>query len=581
MPWVRKQMRFMLRVTCAFVFAVAPGSTEIIMLGKLIDELHRGTVSQREYAALALAHLAHSNANNRRTIANSDAIGPLVWLAREGTSELEKAHAALALGNLAYNDANNKQAIGLAGGIKPLVDLVREPGQGEPRWGKVGYHWGRLPLLGGTDTQQEYAAFALAYLANNDKNSQAIISAGGVRPLVWLTREGTEEQKQYAALTLANLANNDDFSRQAIESANGIGPLVVLARQGTPKQKEYAADALGNLAYNNPHNKQAIADAGGIDVLVSMAHGGTEMQRQYATFALGDLAHNDENSRRAIASAGGIGTLVWLINEGTETQKEYAALALGNLAENDENARAIASAGGMSPLVSLAREGTSKQQEYAAFALGNLAENDENARAIGSTERSNDAISPVGREQQGLAVDTHGTLTLSDTYDVHTYDVHTSLRTANSGWIPVRNHLRSAVPEGRIPESGIDPLGLLAHAGTERREDNVEARASLNYNDNYYVSHSDQALANVGEIAPLMPLMGEGTEMQTEEWDLSLSVVSLIFPFFCFCVICVRRIEKALKAESATLAEELSSISSPTTQPTLPVTAATRQYSAL
>ena len=108
------------------------------------------------------------------------------------------------------------------------------------------------------------AARALADLAREPANQDAIREAGGVDPLVALVREGTPEQQKWAAWALGNLANGNAANQDAIRAAGGVHALVWLVRKGVPIQQEWAAPALLSLAFGSAANQDAIRAAGGL-----------------------------------------------------------------------------------------------------------------------------------------------------------------------------------------------------------------------------------------------------------------------------------------------------------------------------
>ena len=266
----------------------------------------------------------------------------------------------VALWGLARSSADHKSAIAEAGGIAPLVELTRS----------------------GNAAAKEKAAAALANLAADSANNKAAIAeAGGIVPLVELAWCGNAAAEEKAAAALASLAFNAD-NAVAIAAAGGIAPLVELARSGSAAAKENAEAALQSLAVNDD-NALAIAQAGGIAPLVQLARSGTAAAKEKAAGALATLAVNAHNAV-TIAMAGGIALLVELARSGTAVAKGNAAAALATLAVNADNKVAIAEAGGIVPLVELTRSGNSATTTgNAAGALSNLAaNNDANKVAI-------------------------------------------------------------------------------------------------------------------------------------------------------------------------------------------------------
>ena len=110
-------------------------------------------------------------------------------------------------------------------------------------------------------------AAALVFLATKGNSVEDLVvflaNAGGIPPIVALVRNGNDAQKASAAAALSNLAAVNDASgihhlvrhrgqarhiQELIGSAGGIPPLVALTRDGTDAQKANAAFALAYLA---------------------------------------------------------------------------------------------------------------------------------------------------------------------------------------------------------------------------------------------------------------------------------------------------------------------------------------------
>ena len=102
------------------------------------------------------------------------------------------------------------------------------------------------------------AAAVLALLSfDNDDNKVTIAQAGGIPPLVALTRSSTDLEKLAGAEALMHLASGNNDNRVAIAQAGGIAPLVALALGGSGEHKRCARGALEELA-RNADNKVAI-----------------------------------------------------------------------------------------------------------------------------------------------------------------------------------------------------------------------------------------------------------------------------------------------------------------------------------
>ena len=81
----------------------------------------------------------------------------------------------------------------------------------------------------GSAAEQALAAKALAQLAEDDANDEAITQAGGVPPLVRMLSEGDLDCRTAAAKALGNLANTES-NQVAIAYHGGLAPLVALSR---------------------------------------------------------------------------------------------------------------------------------------------------------------------------------------------------------------------------------------------------------------------------------------------------------------------------------------------------------------
>ena len=138
----------------------------------------------REYAAAALAELALV-ADNRGQIVGMGGISPLVQLLNNGR-DAGRQFAASALARLAHDSDKVAMAIAVAGATSPLVNLLG---------GSCG------------DKAQEEAAGALYALAANAANRLELTEAGGIGPLVQLLGTNNTRARNHAegALVRDNL----------------------------------------------------------------------------------------------------------------------------------------------------------------------------------------------------------------------------------------------------------------------------------------------------------------------------------------------------------------------------------------
>lgn len=226
-----------------------------------------------------------------------------------GDGVLERAAGALA--NLAADDKCSME-VALVGGVHALVMLARS----------CKY-----------EGVQEQAARALANLAahgdSNSNNAAVGQEAGALDALVQLTRSPHDGVRQEAAGALWNLSF-DDRNREAIASAGGVEALVALAHScsnASPGLQERAAGALWGLSVSEA-NSIAIGREGGVAPLIALARSETEDVHETAAGALWNLAFNPGNALR-IVEDGGVPALVHLCSSSVSKMARFmAALAL-------------------------------------------------------------------------------------------------------------------------------------------------------------------------------------------------------------------------------------------------------------
>ncbi|PWA58188.1 protein ARABIDILLO 1 [Artemisia annua] len=253
--------------------------------------------------------------DHKDAIAEAGGIKALVdmifkW-SNDGDGVLERAAGALA--NLAADDKCSME-VAAFGGIRALVMLACNC-----------KHEG----------VQEQAARALANLAahgdSNSNNAAVGQEAGALAALIHLTRSPKDGVRQEAAGALWNLSF-DDRNREAIASAGGVEALVALARSclnAASGLQERAAGALWGLSVSEP-NSIAIGREGGVAALIALAQSENDYQdvHETAAGALWNLAFNPGNALR-IVEDGGVPTLVNLCSSSSSTMARFmAALAL-------------------------------------------------------------------------------------------------------------------------------------------------------------------------------------------------------------------------------------------------------------
>jgi hypothetical protein len=137
--------------------------------------------------------------------------------------------------------------------------------------------------------------------------------------------EGNLYRKSRILDKLASMASTSAATTRAIVSAGGVAPLVALAEHGTAELQWRAAYALGTIT--TPDTRAEVAKAGAIAPLVALAKGGTDESKRFAALALGSLADAATTSME-IVQAGGVAALEALGRSGTAAQKDEARFAL-------------------------------------------------------------------------------------------------------------------------------------------------------------------------------------------------------------------------------------------------------------
>jgi vacuolar protein 8 len=355
------------------------------LIGCLRDE----NANVRKNAARALAHLAHNNGTNQDAIRESP--GLALWIARLGDEIFDvceaaaralldfacngtnrgiiilylighlksanppsiRSGAAMALASLAANAAN-QDAIREAGGLMPLIACLGD----------------KISVV------RKEAARALGNLADNAKNQDAIREAGGLMPLIACLGDKISDVREKAAWALADLACNGTNRGVIIPYLMGN-----LKNDNPPSIRSGAASALVNLAANAT-NQDAIREVGVLALLIGLLRDPDVNVRKYAAYALNNFSTNATN-QDAIREAGGLAPLIGCLSDKCPGLRLHAAKALASLAADATNQDAIREAGGLMPLIAACLgDEISDVREDAARALAALACNGTNIGLI-------------------------------------------------------------------------------------------------------------------------------------------------------------------------------------------------------
>ena len=283
-------------------------------------------------------------------MASTSNIPALIWQLRS-RSRVQQAAAARALCEIALSGPDQQQAIVAAGGVRPLVQLLCE---------------------GSSAAVLEHAASALAHLASSNVEAVAAETAGMLPTLVRLL-----ERRDPAAAWSAALISCACESREhtaSVLAAGGVPPLVGMLSADEEKGKHAAAAAMVNLTKQcGLEASAAIAVAGGLQPAVRMLGSRNAAQKEIAVLLLRNLAWN---CGAAVAAAGAIPPLAHILcSSGTGVQAlQDAASAVASMAGGADagTSAALVAAGVVPPLVALLSSSDEEAQGCAAAALCDL-----------------------------------------------------------------------------------------------------------------------------------------------------------------------------------------------------------------
>ena len=116
------------------------------------------------------------------------------------------------------------------------------------------------------------AAEALSVLPPPRRKSTSRHDASAIAPLVRMLGDGrgtrTETPQERAAAVLSDLAKLGENKKDIVD-AGGVPPLVEMTKSGSPEAQTHAAGSLWHLAMLEP-NKVTISEHGGIAPLVAL-----------------------------------------------------------------------------------------------------------------------------------------------------------------------------------------------------------------------------------------------------------------------------------------------------------------------
>jgi vacuolar protein 8 len=200
------------------------------------------------------------------------------------------------------------------------------------------------------------------------ENKVAIVSLGGLAPLIKQMNSPNVEVQCNAVGCITNLATHED-NKAKIARSGALQPLTRLAKSKDMRVQRNATGALLNMthsgtrgwqfwrAYADPlpdDNRQQLVNAGAIPVLVQLLSSTDVDVQYYCTTALSNIAV-DASNRAKLAQTEGrlVGSLVHLMESSSPKVQCQAALALRNLASDERYQLEIVRARGLPSLLRL------------------------------------------------------------------------------------------------------------------------------------------------------------------------------------------------------------------------------------
>lgn len=190
--------------------------------------------------------------------------------------------------------------------------------------------------------------------------------------LISLSTANDAEVRQYAAYACVKIAQNADV-RDAITEAGGLEPVLYLSRTDEPEIQRQVLPALCCLSFHDS-NKVPIVRYGGLDTVVRSIRDNTVEIARLACCCIANLAEMAVNFD-LIHDSGAIVNLVWILSSPSEEVKREAARALGNLSANIELGDVILREGALPHLIPMLRSPDYLTQRMSSMALCNLSSN--------------------------------------------------------------------------------------------------------------------------------------------------------------------------------------------------------------
>ncbi|KAG6547989.1 hypothetical protein Mapa_010811 [Marchantia paleacea] len=239
-------------------------------LSKLLSPSHDESTQEEAIATLLLLSI---NDENKRAMASSGVIKPIVELLKHGSMEARE-NAAATLFSLSIVD-ENKVSIGVTDAIPALVEL--------------------LAMEKASPRAHKDAAIALMTLSIYQGNKATAVRAGVVPHLMTLLRDENMKMADLMLAMLAVLCTHFE-GRAAIEKEeSALRTFVELMRSGSNQNKENALTVLSALIFNNPTLIHEAEEFGADIIVTDLSKTGTQRIRMKAQ-ALLDFVGKQELS---------------------------------------------------------------------------------------------------------------------------------------------------------------------------------------------------------------------------------------------------------------------------------------------
>ncbi|KIZ07868.1 putative Sperm-associated antigen 6 [Monoraphidium neglectum] len=224
--------------------------------------------------------------------------------------------------------------------------------------------------------QKERVAFvsAVAEMAKNPQNIEALQQAGAMALLRPLLLDNVPSIQQSAAMALGRLANYSDDLAEAVVQNEILPQLVYSLSEQNRFYKKAAGYCLRAVAKHSPELAQAVVDSGALDSLVTCLEEFDPGVKESACWCLGYMAGHSTELAQQVVDAGAVPLLVLCVQEPELALKRVAASALSDIAKHTpELAQSVVDAGAVAYLAPLVVNQDAKLKRQVCSALAQVA----------------------------------------------------------------------------------------------------------------------------------------------------------------------------------------------------------------